>query len=668
MLSAMSHPQRSDGHRVAGESTAAAVAPGSPIPTLPLEGSMEVVRVDEKPTAGLTVERTGQDGDPAVTVHRRGTLPVLLLAAAVAVVLLVAGVMLTAENGMSGAPWQPRLVILQTAGWISTTSALCVGLWWWRRAPANPTGRLLYLSGVCACVSSIGQFWPYSAWAIELTWAGLLTLPLLALVVLGWPTGRPSRRIRRAVIGITASVVLITAVGGVFRKSVNPSAQWPDPPHALLSVPQVWQILDPIQALVFTAIPAIATIVVLVRRRRAVPPAVRPLITPITTGGVLVAGSLIVVHVGYQVFGGLFPVEGADISTVRLLVLLGLYLNLAFVAVGVLVGATRRTRAVALGTRQMRVDLSSATPIVSPSIAAAAIVGDPTARVRYRRPDGQWIDSAGRAVGPIGEDRQFLPVVDHTGEVTAGIDVDGSTPVPPLLADLAVSAIAARGANERAAALADARRLEVRARSRDLVAATDTSRIDLERTLHDGAQQFLVGLALTAGLRARQVSGGEGQLRQQRAASVLIDQIDQVAREILELVDATTPAVLSGGLAAALRSLAAVCPVPTSLHADGDIAGSAPVAMGLYLTAGEVITNAVKHAAATQIEIVMSVDAAQVQILFQDNGIGGVGAVPRGLAARVAALPGRMQIDSPRGAGTTVRIWVQRADTNGEAW
>jgi signal transduction histidine kinase len=665
----MSYPQWSDAHRVTGDLTSATLAPGSPIPALPLEGPMDVVGVDEKPSAGLTVERTGQADVHAVSTHRPGTLPVLMLATMVALVLVVTGVLLTANNAMSGAPWQPRLVILQTAGWISTTSALCVGLWWWRRAPANPTGRLLYLSGVCGCVNSIGLFWPYSAWATELTWAGQLTLPLVAMVVLGWPTGRPSRRIRRAVIGVAASIVLITAVGGVFRKSVNPSAEWPDPPHALFSVPEVWQILDPVQALIFTAIPAIATIVVLVRRRRAVPPAVRPLITPITTAGVLVAGSLIVVHVGYQVFGGLFPVEGADISTVRLLVLLGLYLDLAFVAVGVLVGATRRTRAVALGTRQMRVDLSSATPIVSPSAAAAAVVGDPTARVRYRRPDGHWIDSAGQLIGPITEDRRLLPVVDQAGEVTAGIEVNGSTPVPPLLADLAVSAITARGANELAAALADARRLEVRARSRDLVAATDTGRIDLERTLHDGAQQFLVGLALTAGLRDRQVGGVPGdQLLQQQAATEIIDQIDQVRREILELVDATAPAVLSAGLAGALRSLAAVSPIPISLHADGDIAGSAPVALGLYLAAGEVIANAVKHAAATQIEIAMTVDAARVRILFQDNGIGGVDAVPKGLADRVAALPGRVQINSPRGAGTSVRIWVQRADVNGGAW
>ena len=187
-----------------------------------------------------------------------------------------------------------------------------------------------------------------------------------------------------------------------------------------------------------------------------------------------------------------------------MLSLLGAFLSLAFVAVGVLIGATRRRRAVGIGTRQMVVDLRSATPVVSPSAAAGAVLGDPTAVVRYQRADGRWIGSAGGVLDAIAADRRLLPVVDETSNVVAGLEVDAATPVPPLLADLAVSTIAAQSANERAAALADARRMEVRGRSRELVAAADAGRIVLERNLHDGAQQLLVGLALTAGLQARQ--------------------------------------------------------------------------------------------------------------------------------------------------------------------
>ena len=144
---------------------------------------------------------------------------------------------------------------------------------------------------------------------------------------------------------------------------------------------------------------------------RAVPPAVRPLITPITVAGVLVAGSLVLVHFGFQVFGSLFAVTRATSALPGCWSLSRDYFHAGFIAIGVLVAATRRQRAVAVGTRQMLVDLRSATPVVSPSAAAAAIVGDPTARVRYRGPDGGWIDTAGGGLDDIGPDRRLLPVI-----------------------------------------------------------------------------------------------------------------------------------------------------------------------------------------------------------------------------------------------------------------
>lgn len=644
---------------------------GSPIPAVAvaLEGRSSVVAVEDEPGGGAPPDpypgvrpSAGATRIPvdvrSRAVHRPGTIPVLVVAGLLAALLVIIGVLLTVENWTRGASWQPRLIILVAARWVGILLALGVGLWWWRRAPANPTGRLLYLAGVCDCVFLIGTDWPYAAWAYELTWAWYLVLPLLALIVLGWPTGRPSRRILRAVIVTTAVVVLINLVGGVFRRSPEATAEWPNWPHALFSVPVVWELLDPIQAMVFTGIPAVAVIVLLIRRRRAVPPAVRPLITPITVAGVLVAGSLVVLHFGYQVFGALIPDVDGDISTVRLLVVVGLYLELSFVAVGVLVGATRRRRAVAVGTRQVVIDLRSAAPVVSPSTAAAALIGDPTAVVRYRRADGGWIGQEGEVLGELGGDRRLLPVLDESGGLAAGLEIDASTPVPRLLADLAVSTIAARAANERAAALAAARRLEVAARSTELVAAADAGRVALERTLHDGAQQFLVGLALTAGLRARQEASGGGPDR--AAAAELITQMNQVHHDILELVDASTPAALSAGLAGALRSIAVVCPVAASFAADGDLPPDDPMSLGLYLAAGEALTNAVKHSGCTEITMLLTVDPATVRILVQDNGIGGVTDVPPSVAGRAGDLHGTVQVGSRPGRGTTVRVTVPR--------
>src|SRR5664279_2726502 len=443
-----------------------------------LERRLSVAEVEERPGESSGRERPGPWAAPAPSVpvesdprngpfavRRIGTAPIIVLAGLLGLVMVIVGGTLCAQNWTRGNPWTPRLLMLVSSSWSSTLLAMGVGLWWWWRAPANPTGWLLYLAGVGDCSFMISRSWP-SPWAQLVGLLGFLQLPCLALIVFGWPTGRPSRRLRTAVIVYTLSVAAIFQVGFVFTKSAEPSAEWPDPWQATFSIPEVWYLMDAFQALVLNAVPAIATIIWLVRRRRAVPPAVRPLITPITAAGVAVAASLVLVHFGFQVFGSLFGGDENDISAASLVVLLADYCHGGFIAIGVLVAATRRQRAVAVGTRQMLVELRSATPVVSPSAAAAAIVGDPTARVRYRAPGGGWIDSAGAGLEDIGPERRSLPVFDGTGEMTACLEVDASTPVPPLLADLAVSAIAARAANERATALADARRRDVRARDR----------------------------------------------------------------------------------------------------------------------------------------------------------------------------------------------------------
>jgi len=76
-----------------------------------------------------------------------------------------------------------------------------------------------------------------------------------------------------------------------------------------------------------------------------------------------------------------------------------------------------------------------------------------------------------------------------------------------------------------------------------------------------------------------------------------------------------------------------------------------------YFIAAEALTNVVKHAQATSAAVTATADAGTLAIEVRDDGIGG--ADPRGhgllgIGDRVAALGGRLRIDSPRGAGTIV--------------
>jgi signal transduction histidine kinase len=582
--------------------------------------------------------------DPRSDVSGR----LVLVATAVAVISGVIGIVLCALHWTRGAPWDVNDVVLVVVAWSGNVLGFAIGLWWWWRAPANPTGRLLYLATLSYCLYLIGHCWPGSAWATELEWSSVLIVPCLALVVLGWPTGRPGRRVFAAVVGLGLGVTLIELANDVFGRIPNPPAEWPNPPEARFTVPSVYHLLDPVQALLLQAFPAAIVIVVLVRRRRAVPAAVRPLVTPMTVAGVLSAASLIVVHVGYQLFAGLLGLD--DGFPVRaLFFLVGDYALIGFVAIGVFVGAIRRRRAAELGTRRIVVDLGSATPVVSPSAAAAATVGDPSARVVYARAGGTWIDSAGAPAPDPGSTRVRLPVFDEDGGIAAALEVSAITPLPPLLADLALGTIAARAANERATAVAEARRGEVRARSRDLVAATDDGRRQLERNLHDGAQQLLVGLSLSVGLAARTEDAD--------APAAMITHIAQVRREILELLDATPPAALSGGLSGALRTLAATCPVPVVYESSGDLPPDDPLALTLYLVAGEAVTNAVKHAAPTTIYLDLVVSKDRVRLRVRDDGCGGLRDVAPSIARRVDGLGLACVEEAPgRGSAVTVRI------------
>lgn len=566
------------------------------------------------------------------------------------VALMILGITLTTKHWTRGLPWGVNDEILLAVRWVADALGLGVGLWWWWRAPANPTGRLLYLAAAADWFFLITYCWPGSRVAAEHTWFGWVVEPCVALILLSWPTGRPSRRIFLVVIGCSVASGVLFFTGAVFNRTPRPSPTWPDPYEARFSNPTVWHVIDPVQALGLHAVPALIILIVLVRRRRAVPPAVRPLITPITIAGVLVAASFIVLHVGFQLFGSLLS-TGDRFSVWQMLTLLGSYFMVGFVALGVLIGATRRRRAVAMGSQYREVDLRSAPAVVSPSAAAVTTTGDPSARVRYPRPDGTWIDSTGTVLPEVGPRRRLLPVLDEAGTVTAALEVGESTAVSPLLTDLAIGTIAARSANERAAALADARRTEVRARTRELIAATDLGRRDLERNLHDGAQQLLVGLALTSGLAAR---------RSEDEPHAVIDQITQVRREILALIDSAIPAALSGGLGAALHALAAVCPVPVVVDAVGDLLADDPLALNLYLAAGEAITNAVKHSAARSITAYLLVSDQDVELAVGDDGSGALVSVPPSIASRVAAILGEVEVDSCIGRGTRLRIRAAR--------
>jgi signal transduction histidine kinase len=116
------------------------------------------------------------------------------------------------------------------------------------------------------------------------------------------------------------------------------------------------------------------------------------------------------------------------------------------------------------------------------------------------------------------------------------------------------------------------------------------------------------------------------------------------------------------GLLAALEMLATRSPVPVALHAEADERLPAGVETALYFVAAEALTNVAKYAQASGATVTLRRGDGWAEIEVTDDGTGGAraedGTGLRGLADRVDALGGDLQVTSEPGAGTTVRARV----------
>jgi signal transduction histidine kinase len=217
-----------------------------------------------------------------------------------------------------------------------------------------------------------------------------------------------------------------------------------------------------------------------------------------------------------------------------------------------------------------------------------------------------------------------------------------------------------------AQALANAEaREQLTASRKRLVEAAQAERRRLERNLHDGAQQRLVGLSVILGLAERQLQRDPEAARESltRASAELADALE----ELRELARGLHPAVLTDlGLEAALSALAGRAPLPVAVTVDLDRRPPEAVEAAAYFIVAEALTNVARYASADSATIVVRRQAADVLVEVTDDGKGGAdpaaGSGLRGLTDRVEALGGRLDVQSRRGHGTTIRAWLPEGD------
>jgi signal transduction histidine kinase len=220
------------------------------------------------------------------------------------------------------------------------------------------------------------------------------------------------------------------------------------------------------------------------------------------------------------------------------------------------------------------------------------------------------------------------------------------------------------GAEQRVAAFAELvsqavenaeGREELAASRARLVKAADEARRRIERDLHDGAQQRLVAAALELTILDQRLDRDPARARD--ALGRAREHLEQGLAELRDLARGIHPAVLTErGLEAALLALVQRAPVPVELEValPGRLDGAIEAAA--YFVVSEALTNVAKYAQAQSATVDVGADAEGLCVRVADDGIGGAaldrGSGLRGLADRVQAVGGRLELDSPPGRGT----------------
>jgi signal transduction histidine kinase len=200
---------------------------------------------------------------------------------------------------------------------------------------------------------------------------------------------------------------------------------------------------------------------------------------------------------------------------------------------------------------------------------------------------------------------------------------------------------------------------ELRASRQRIVTTQDAERRRLERNIHDGAQQHLVALAVKLRLVRGMLSKDPA-----RAAAMLGElgaEVDEAIETLSSLALGIYPPVLEErGIAAALESQVRVGSIPVVVDADGVDRQPIETEAAVYFCCLEAIQNAAKYAHAARIDVRLGHVGANLTFEVRDDGVGFDTAASRsgsglqGMADRLAALGGSVDIASTPGSGTVV--------------
>ena len=535
------------------------------------------------------------------------------------------------------------------AGAFLTVGLLFVlaGGWASARRRDSASGRLLTLTGfawlLSVALTTSGNPALFTA-GLALLAFGLAPLGHLAVV---FPGGQALSRDER-LVAVTPYALAMAALPVIGSASCQNSCRTePIGLEITRGLGRIWYVT----LLVAVLLTAALVTVVLVRRWRRAGPAGRRVLLPVVPGACVFT---VVYAAGLLAELGVPTGLGSRWALVALVLLA--------VAPVVFLAGLLRSHLARAGVGGLVVELGEAAAGDGLREGLARALGDPSLALAYWCPGtSSYADADGAPLQlPAGEAGRTVTLIERSGRRVGALVHDAALTDDPFLVDTVAAAAGLAMENERLHVEVLARLEEVRASRARIVAAADAARREVERDLHDGAQQRLVALALAVGMARDRLTAAPDS-----ALDALLAKAAQEARlalkELRELGQGLHPAVLTdSGLGPALESLAerSSVPVEVTVHTHGRL--PAPVEIASYYAVSEALANVAKHAGASAVTVRVRHLGERLRVEVADDGVGGAQVRPgsglEGLVDRVAALDGRMELDSPPGHGTRLCV------------
>ena len=522
------------------------------------------------------------------------------------------------------------------AGW----SLLAIGLVAWMQRRGNAFGALLV-------AASFGWFlleWNNPGIDSALGFAIGLTLyavapPLVAHAALVYPRRRLSRRERLVLAAAYGGAILVLGLGPALV--FDPASASARRPSNLLLIEGSHSLYDALNRIgVYTGLAwSLALAVLLVVRVIRSSPALRRLLSP-----VLLPAAVYLALVAWTFADGLGRGALGNGPTARDLWLAQAAALIAL-AGGVVWGWVRaRDRRTAVARLVVEVAASPGSGGLRDKLAQ--MLDDPSVELAYPLADGRLVDALGR---PLELDGQLTPLI-RNGETIALLSHR-----PDLLDDPGVAeevAAAARLAldNERLQAEVRAQLEHLRSSRTRVIATGDAERRRLERDLHDGAQQRLVGLSLQLGLTRARLGAD--------ADAAVVAQLEEAQAELgaalaglREIGHGLFPTLLAEeGLAAALEALTEEAPIEIEIGALPEHLDAAVAAAAYF-----VVSEALKRSRGIPQRLAARTEEGQ--LVIEVEGDIAAGEIV-GLVDRVGAAGGTLDVEHDPDGRVSIRAEI----------